>query len=81
MSADQWLRECPFGEWIPIREIPDEIAEEVLNLIDKKFLGWTYLFDDFDYHFKKYLDSEPSGAAVASFKKSNERKFLNESDR
>lgn len=84
MSAEQWLRECPFGEWIPIREIPDDIAEDVLNLIDQKFLGWNYYFDDFDYHFKKYLDDDPSQAKLSNFKRQQEQKYqsttFNESD-
>jgi len=77
-DAAQWLRECPFGEWIEWGDVPEDIFNEVFELIDGRFLGWVYYFNDDDTAFKKSLPFEVTTAAISSLKRINRERFETE---
>jgi hypothetical protein len=78
MKPEQWLRECPFGEWLTFDSIPDGIFCDVFELIDGAFLGWCYIFNDDDTMFKKTLAPTPNNYSISQFKHSQRCKFDDE---
>lgn len=54
-SAQHWLIEIEFNKWHRFDEIPDDLFEHVFGLIEERFRGWLYFFDDFDQSFYKTL--------------------------
>ena len=77
-NPEEFLREAPFGRLVYWNMIPPEIFEDVFELVDGGFMGWTYYMDEFDRGFVKHMEKEPSNAAISRLKWLQRDKFKKE---
>jgi hypothetical protein len=73
MTPERWLRECPFGRWIKWEDVPTDMFVEIFDLIDNRFLGWLYYFDEFDQGFQKNLPYKANSYDQNSYEREQTR--------